>query len=335
MITQKDIAEKLNVSQKTVSRVINGDVMVDDMTRKIILEEVGKSKYKVNPNARNLVRKRSGSISVLIETSRLSSIYFLKSFQGMCEVLEDQGIHFSLSTFSSNADCAKLLNEQLLTCDGFVFFNFGSIRSDIKKLGNKCKRNGKSLLLIQECKREDDLPFLSVDNFDGGYQATQYLLDAGHRKVAFFGSQSFNKSTEGGDRLLGYKDALKNAGIKFDKSYVINNHHLKMSDSVDELLKIPKKSRPTAVFCFADLHARLLIIELQKRGFDVPKDFSVIGFDGKEAECMMMYPFLTTIEQPFYDLGKAASEYLIGKINNKKVKARRQIKPILVVREST
>lgn len=191
--------------------------------------------------------------------------------------------------------------------------------------------------------REKQIPFVLIDrgisqfpaslvssyNIDGTYKLANYLIENGHTKI-IFASENINFTTEN-NRLQGYKMALEENGIQFRSELCID----KVSGNLDNLYEIYKKQNATAIICVNDKSAVMIMNYLKSKGVDVPGDVSVSGFDdadfGKYAT-----PSLTTIRQPFSEIGSRAAEKLVDLIENDNVSHTQLFLPIhLIIRDST
>lgn len=157
--------------------------------------------------------------------------------------------------------------------------------------------------------------FVGVDNRYAAYQVVRHLVSRGHRRIAHI-TNIENASTVH-ERLLGYRDALREAGIPFRSELVLTDT-FQPEDGVPEplaaqLLQIP--DTPTAVFCVNDVVALRLIESLRARGIRVPEDMAVAGFDGLE-RWLPGTPFLTTANQPFERIGEWAIRLLLRRIEH-------------------
>jgi LacI family transcriptional regulator len=153
-----------------------------------------------------------------------------------------------------------------------------------------------------------------VNDFGGGYRATQHLIEQGAKKIAHIGGPLNLKIYK--NRQEGYKKALMDAGLVYDKSLVINNSLTRTdgTKAIKKLLKNPVK--PDAIFCANDTTALSVIIYLQKSGIKVPDDISIVGFSN-EPFSEVVTPSISTIKQPGFIMGKLAAELVINQIHNK------------------
>lgn len=158
--------------------------------------------------------------------------------------------------------------------------------------------------------------FVGVDNRHSAYQVVRHLISRGHRHIAHITNVD-NASTVH-ERLLGYRDALQEAGIPFRPEIVLtetaapeDGYHSVYESLASQLLRLP--GPPTAVFCVNDVLALHLIQELRLQGVQVPDDMAVAGFDGLE-RWLPGTPFLTTANQPFERIGEWAARLLLRRI---------------------
>lgn len=160
-----------------------------------------------------------------------------------------------------------------------------------------------------------DMPFtlVSAYNVDGGYQVARYLIEIGHRKIAF-AADTIKLEAEK-DRIKGYHMALQEAGIAYDESFVIERTHIQ--EQQDKLIEIVKSQGITAVQCVNDKMAVVVMRCLKNEGYHIPEDISVCGFDGSD-EAEYASPRITTINHPFEEMGHVAASKLLGLLEGKK-----------------
>ena len=187
--------------------------------------------------------------------------------------------------------------------------------------------------------QDPDASFVSVNDFEGGLRATEYLLEAGHTRIACVYPDDF---VPGIQRYRGYRKALKNYNIDYvnelDKSGTIFrwNDTDYISMLVKELLSLKDAQRPSAIFFFNDSAALQGYQAIREAGLQIPDDISVIGFDDSELGAVADIP-LTSMSHPKYQIGKWAAEFLFEKIQHKgpKPPAKQMIiNPTIVLRDS-
>jgi LacI family transcriptional regulator len=186
-----------------------------------------------------------------------------------------------------------------------------------------------------------DVPVVEVDNYNGALQAVRHLIGLGHQRIAIItgplevGSSAVRTSV---DRLAGYKDALKEAGLPFDSALVAQGDFSEESgySCITALLdRAETASGFTALFASNDLMAIGAMNALNERGLKVPDDMSVVGFDDIPLDAYIR-PALTTVRMPVKEMGKLAVEMLIEQIECKTLTAKKVLFPTeLIIRAST
>jgi LacI family transcriptional regulator len=174
-------------------------------------------------------------------------------------------------------------------------------------------RDGLPVVVVNTLGTQIDLPNVTVDNYAGAVTAVNYLLQLGHERVACVqGLMQFQCCQ---DRYRGYLDALRTAGIQPDpeltKAGEFNPDTARARSR--ELFALPTGQRPTAVFAQSDVTAYAVMKAAADAGLRIPEDVSVIGFDDVESAAQI-HPPLTTIRQPFAEMGSRAAELLIAAV---------------------
>jgi DNA-binding LacI/PurR family transcriptional regulator len=181
-------------------------------------------------------------------------------------------------------------------------------------------------------------PRIVIDNEAGGRMATEYLLDLGHRRIAFVGDESYPDLafTSTAHRLLGYRGALADAGIATDPhlirliphgGFVLASSAMR---SATELIETAEP--PTAIFASSDTQAIGVVHAVEHRGLRVPDDISVIGFDDIDSAALVR---LSTVRQPLHESGALAARRLCALLSGKRVGRRRTVLPLVLVRRSS
>ncbi len=154
----------------------------------------------------------------------------------------------------------------------------------------------------------------------GGHIATEHLIDAGHRRIAFINGEAWMDAAQ--DRLRGYRRALASADLSFDPA-LVREGDWQVSTGYECTLSLMKQARPpTAIFCANDLMAVGCIEALEHLGLQVPADVSVIGYDDQEI-ARQTHPPLTTLVLPNYEMGRLAAETLLAEVAEPQVRRRR------------
>jgi LacI family transcriptional regulator len=189
--------------------------------------------------------------------------------------------------------------------------------------------------VLLDCYAEDrSYPSVVPEEVGGGCEATQYLLQKGHRRIGFINHPHTIPATLG--RLKGYQEALAAFSIPYDETLVCADKAESEGgyNGTMKLMQIPDP--PTAIFCFNDRTAMGVYDALRKLGLSIPKDVAVIGFDNQEVIAAHLYPPLTTMQLPHYAMGEWAVRHLIHLLDSAEDTApvQHQIECPLVERES-
>jgi len=189
------------------------------------------------------------------------------------------------------------------------------------------------MVLIPGNPHQPRIPSVDVDNTDGAFQAVNHLAELGHRKIAFLNGPANSKYSL--ERMAGYRKGLKKNGLPFRKEWMLDFDFTQQGgyEGMKRLLSLG--SPPTAVLVINDFSAMGALRAAKEMGFRVPADVSIVGF-GNVPFSSMTDPPLTTIHEPFQEMGHEAASILLRIVHGKKTFPRQRILPVhLVVRDST
>ncbi|GMQ55812.1 DNA-binding transcriptional regulator CytR [Vallitalea sediminicola] len=304
----QDVAREAGVSVATVSRVINHNDKVSTNTKNKVLKAIDKLQYTPNLLGRNLRKKRTYKVLVLVPT--LSNEFYSEIVRGVEDVANEEDYYVMVCSTHSNKEKEKAYLNMFYNhlIDGIIFtapeMN-GDAMIDIA--------NSYPVIQCSEYIRNTDVSWVSIDNHQASIDAIQYLIDIGHKEIAIIGSENgFVSSVK---RKQGYLDALEHNNIQINEDYIIQSDY-EFQDGIDGCKKLMNLTKPpTAIFCGSDAIAVGVIRQLTKQGIVVGKDMSVIGFDDTNLAAYYNPP-ITTVSQPRYEMGKVAMELLLRKINN-------------------
>lgn len=330
-ITIRDVAKKAGVSVSTVSRAFNNYSDINPETREKILkisEELG---YVPNIVARSLVSSKNFRLGLLIEDydpAGLLNQMIFEIVMGFKNSATKQGYETVLLTTTSDMQKTekldKLFAEKQL--DGAFIMGL-KITDEYYKQLNEIKM---PCVLMDVSMKNPMVSCIGVDNIRGAFLATEYLINSGHKKIAFInGSKEAFVSYE---RLDGYYLALNRHGIPVDNSLVVYGGFSDKGaeEAVEKLMS--EHNDITAIFCASDMMAIGAINKLNEMAISVPEEVSVVGFDDIFVASFMT-PKLTTIKQDKNKIGETAVSLLLNSINGQKID-RVLIEPELIVRES-
>lgn len=328
--TIKDVANKAGVSVATVSNVINNTRFVSEDLRKkveVAIREVG---YHPNVLARGLRRGDTKSIGLVMPDN--SNPFFAELAKEIEDMGFESGYGFFLCNSSSDLQREATYVNMLISkqVDGIIFI---ASHSDYEHLMELKDRN----IPVVQVDREIPLQLgdvVLINNEKGGYLATKYLIELGHRKIACI-TGPFD-ITPSADRVRGYRRALKEAGIPIREAYILAGDFQYQSgeNNLAHLLRL--EDVPTAVFVCNDMMAIGAIKQAKISNVRIPEDVSIVGFDDIQFVAAVS-PSLTTIAQPIRELAQTAISLLMEKIQKESgmLKGKRIVlEPTLVIRES-
>ncbi len=330
MATIRDVAKKAGVSVSTVSHVVNETRFVSEETSTRVLAAMEELKYQPNRLARSLRRKdkRTHTIGLLIPDS--TNPFFAEVLRGVEDASFDAGYNVILCNSDDNPDKELNYIDVLLSkqVDGIVLVSAGAHEESLELLS---RRQGTAVVVDREFDGSD-LDSVVVDNERGGYDATRYLIDLGHRRIGCITGPSLLTPSAG--RIQGYRRALAEAQIPLDKTLIVPGDFRPQSGyaSAKKLLKLIPP--PTAIFACNDMMAIGALGAINQDGLKVPADLSLIGFDDITLASYSIPP-LTTIAQPSHEMGLLATELLLQRLLDPSAPPRRVLLyPSIVVRES-
>jgi LacI family transcriptional regulator len=294
-----DVARHAGVSQTTVSFVLNNAETsnIPAETRKRVLESIADLGYRPNILAQGLRMKRSGFFGFITDTIAISP-HAGKIFEGAQDMAWENGKTLLLVNTKADPKIEATAVDLLLgsRVEGIIYATMYHRPVTLPA----ALHNVPTVLL--DCFVEDhQLPSVVPDEFGGGYTAVQYLLEKGHRRIGFVNHVENIPAAIG--RLKGYKSALHDYGIPFAPELVscTEGHTDNGFPCARQLLQ--NKNRPTALFCFNDRTAMGVYDAIRQLNLKIPEDVAVVGFDNQEIIAAHLYPALTTMELPHYQMG--------------------------------
>jgi len=315
----------------TVSRALTGNAEVSDKTRKRVLECARDMGYKPNRWARSLVTRRTSIIGVVVPD--ISHSFFAEVLRGIEEVVHAAG--YSLLLCDSWLDAAKERSEiEMLVgsrVEGLIVAS--EQPENAPQTFARLKQRGMPVVLVDRFFPGLEIPSVLVDDFEVGRMATKHLLELGHRRIAHIRGPELSPASL---RYRGYLHTLRAHRIRVQRKWVMEGRFDLQSGREAMNLLLNLKPRPTAVFAGNDPMAIGAVYACRDAGFRVPGDMSVIGAGNIEG-AHHPNPFVTTIDWPRVDLGRAAGTLLLSAIKNPAswTAPPEVFQPKLLVRQST
>lgn len=324
----QDVAERAGVSVSTVSHVINGTRYVSPERTERVRAAMAELHFQPNAVARSLRRKETRTLGMSVPDN--TNPFFAMLAHAVEEACYQQG--YSLILTNSGGDPARelaninvLLGKQV---DGLILAAVGLGSRDLEQV----------LRAAPVVVVDRDLPgvegdALLVDNLGGGRQATQHLIELGHRRIGCITGPS--TTTPSAERVTGYCAALAKAGIAVDEALIARGDFQFAGGYAGAQMLLALPEPPTAIFACNDLMAMGTIAAAAAKGLRVPADLSIVGFDNSTIAGYTM-PALTTVAQPVADIGRLAAEMVIRRSQMPDAPQQRHILSTqLVVRQST
>lgn len=329
MATIKDVAKLAGVSTTTVSHVINKTRFVAEDTTKLVWDAIQQLNYSPSAVARSLKVNTTKSIGMMITTSETP--YFAEIVHSVEEYCYQQSYSLFLCNTQNNFQkisnhldmlVKKRVDGILVMCSEYtqdskdLFAHFTTLPIVVMDWGP----NNSNMDVIQD------------NSFEGGYLATKYLIDSGHKKIGIIAGD-LDKTTAK-TRYDGYVKAMEEAKLPINQNWVLEGH-FEPEDGFECMNKILIQDElPTAVFCCNDVMALGAISAIGEKGLSVPEDISIIGYDDIHASRFYAPP-LTTVHQSKMRLGIMAIDLLIARMTDKnKEPARIEMHPELIIRKS-
>ncbi|MCP4671735.1 MAG: LacI family transcriptional regulator [Desulfobacula sp.] len=329
MSTILDVAKLAGVSTATVSRVINSPETVREKTREKVTRAMKTCNYKYNALARGFVTKKSNTIGLIIPT--INNPVFAESTRGVQDCADKEKIQVILGNtyyqYKQEESLVETLREKQV--DGLIITTTNPKGAILKTLLD----DDFPFVLLYSTFKKGPLSVVGIDNYQGGYKATEHLIKLGHNRIGMLAG-IFTKSDRSFHRWHGYRQCLKNHGIPYDKKLLeqINYSLTGGKDSIKKLLSL--QDPPTAVFCSNDYLAIGAMKGAREFGLNLPEDLSITGFDDIHIASYII-PGLTTIRQPAYEMGKLGAKLLFQHIGNQKKPEQLMLETSLIVRQST
>jgi len=326
MTTINDISKYAGVSNRTVSAVLNnrrGTVRVGQATQERILAVAREFNYTPNVMAQGLRSGQSFLVGVVV--ARITNSFTPEVLQGIEDVLTANNYSMVLSTYHNDQELKLKVNilEQKKV-DGMVVFY--DVRESVIQIYDSLIKSRPTVFIGSQ--NQYDLPCAYTDGFKIGIVATEYLLNLGHKRIAFLAGAC-------PEREEGYKTAIAHVGMKFDERLIVKGC-IDYSCGKNALHRLESAGMlPTAVISYSDNVAAGFIAEAIAQGIKIPDEISVIGIDNLPL-AEMLSPALTTIDQPKSEQGSKATGMLLKMMNGEKLSQKDSIvfEPSLIVRNS-
>jgi len=329
-----DISKKLNISAATVSRALNNNPKISAKTRELVMKTAQELNYKQNRLALALKSGKTNSIGVIVPY--INRNFFSAVIYGIEKLLAPHGYNVIICQSHEDAlneanHIAALLNTQV---DG-IFMSVSKTTQDTSHI-EMILENKIPLIFFDRKKDIPGVSSVTIDDFRGGYMATEHLIQQGARRVAHF-SGDLNLEIYR-NRHNGYIKALEDHDIPVDRELIVQTTSRIEAGAEAVTMLWSKKDRPDAIFSSSDYAALGAIQELRKMDLDIPGDVGVVGFSNEPFTKYMELP-MSSVDQTPAAMGEIAAQVFLEQINNDQhvlsVEKRVVLAPELIVRRSS
>ena len=329
--TIKDVARLAEVSISTVSRVINDSKPVSPEVRRRVLEVIDELGYKPNEVARSLVTKKSNLIGIIV--TDIGNSYIAQMVRGIEEVGRMYNYDIILSSSYGNLDTeikfAELLRNKQV--EGIILIS-ETVNPDVIE---KIKSFNIPFIHLNKYYNSMNLPTVTIDNYEASFNMTSYIMELGHRNILYLTAKADEERILEKQKIEGYKKAIDKLNQGKDFIYSANGFSIEDGYEAGEIVvKMLKEDNITAVFCCQDELAIGLINYCYDNNIKVPEDVSICGY-GDTKIALIYRPKLTTVKEPYYDIGAVAVRRIIKQLDGEKVEEANTYLPIQIMKRES
>ena len=327
-VTMQDVANRVGVSKVTVSKALRGSNDISENMKERVKQATAEIGYVFNAEAKTIINEGTHCIGIISSEQYFGQgdYFYIDLYRLLSNYLEK--IHytymFHILEFNNekNQVIPRMLQDKKV--DGVILLGQLS-----KEFIEKIVQFNVPLVFLDFYYDKVDVDSINTDNFFGTYEITNNLIDKGHKEIAFVGNLNLTSSIQ--DRFLGYYKSILEYKLCFKNSWIISD---RTDDNVWIDIRLPEEDMPTAFVCNCDKTALILIQKLKSKGYRVPEDYSVVGFDDS-MHAIESSPSISTVRVNLDEMARVAVKMISKKINNKDIRyGRVMIKGKLVMRDS-
>lgn len=328
-LTIQDIARLAGVSKATVSRVLNRNPSVGPELSERVMRIVQERGFVPDVTATGLAGGKTRLVGVLAPPLTWPAVP--EMLRGVAEYIEDTSYEIVLYSFNFEGNHSDILDRILpmRMISGLLAILPGELASHLAERHHQ----GLPMVMIDDQEKPANVPWVGINNTTGAYEATRHLIALGHRRIAYIqGPQHYYCAIE---RYHGYVQALQDAGIAPDPALVFQGRFDTPSGRACalDLFSGERSAWPSAIFAGNDQMAYGILEIAEQQGIRVPEDISLVGFDDNLLSAHLRPP-LTTIRQPFSQMGHTAMKLLLTMIDPDHRARKRQQKGLVQAAES-
>jgi LacI family transcriptional regulator len=342
MATIGDVAKLAGVSKMTVSRVINNNGYVKNETRQVVTKIIKELNFRPSMIAKSLVTKQSHVIAhVMFDLSDPCNSLISRGLAICCFRHGYVTMICDANSKSRERDYINMIIDRNI--DGVVFQQLEILDKQVHDL----EQRGIICVLLDNEKEYSDIYSVNANHYAGAMMAVDYLVSKGHERIGCI--HGVLKRPEGENipyvdtyqyevwhqRTKGFVDCMRKHGLYEGNLYAGNGVEEVAQQCIPKILDsiLQEKNRPTAVYCENDIMAVVLLNAMSERGLRSPDDLAIVGHDGLSL-CRIFHPYITTIAQPWYDLGFQSAEMLIRRLENKDTVKKLVLESELIIGET-
>jgi LacI family transcriptional regulator len=307
--TIADVAKEAGYSPMTVSRVINGEKNVREVTRKAVQDAVAKLNYSPNLAARSLAGAEQIKIAMLYGNP--SAAYLSRLLVGTLEQARKSHVQLIIEQFDGEEDIGFAFRELMDSgVDGVVL---SPPLSDNPEMLELIEASDVECVVVANWTPPGKMSVVYIDDIEAAATMTRHIIGLGHTRIGFVIGNPEQKASQ--QRLQGFNNAMAEAGLAINPDYVVQGQFTYRSglEAAEQLLDLAEP--PTAIFASNDDMAAAAITVAHRRHLDVPQQITICGFDDTDF-ALSIWPELTTIHQPIADMSRNAVEILVDHIRN-------------------
>ena len=333
-VTIKDVAALAGVSTSTVSRTCKDNPSISRETKEKVRKAMLQLGYEPNFQASNLASQNSKTIGIILPPSDRETFenpFFLETIRGISQFCNGRQYISTIVTGQNSEELLGAIRTMVRSgqVDGFILLYSKADDAIIEYLNEE----GLLYVLVGKAQQFANLTiYIDNDNVLAGKEATDYLYDLGHRKIAYLGSESIKLFSA--DRKTGYQLSMLQHDLVAEKKYTIEVNDVYLDECKPLLEMLQSEDRPTAIVVSDDILAVSLERVCIQCGLSIPEDLSIISFNDS-LFARLTHPPLTSIDVNSCQLGIEAASQLINHIENPNLVATKIIVPhSLIERES-
>lgn len=308
-VRMSDVAARCGVSISTVSLVLSGDVRIPEDTTRKVLQTIKAMEYRPNVIARNLARKGSRTIGVILPEVAFSQnqAFYYQALQGIHSQTQSAGfkiiVEATNNVFLERRYYLRLLKEQ--SADGIIYLAASLQDTFLSEMVNEPY----PFVLLGNSISDVSLPTIKINDVLGAKMATAHLISLGHKSIAHV--SGLTTFSQGKDRLAGYQEAMKEAKLSVNPSWIFSGQFNieKAEEAVEGLLA----AKVTAVFVGSDEMAVGVLRALHQRKIKVPEQIAVVGMDDIQS-ASWTWPMLTTVRTFVKEISSMAASFVLKSI---------------------